>query len=237
MPDRGEALPVIWSIAGALLLTQSQTIATSYGIGLGYAAFALGIFCLVLGPIAQGFFYELYANRHDAIGASIEPWMNGKRTIFIDQVEKSYRIPNPDNPDVPRFRSIVKLARPYFRHPSLGIQKELHVEHNLGLGNRFRFRHGKGNFLGMSVILRGVDGNVVLSEHPTYESEDFGTMPVYDLRRAGWDWAIENGDMMPEELTAVEIEHEKKPSIEDKTKEVPPVPENPNTGWRLDYEQ
>ena len=51
------------------------------------------------------------------------------------------------------------------------------------------------------------------------------------------DWAIENGDMMPEELTAVEVEHEKKPSIEDKTKEAPSVPtaSTTSTGWGLDY--
>ena len=216
MPDRAEALPAIWSIAGAILITQSNSLAINYGIGLGYAAFAVGIFCLVLGPIAQGFFYELYANRHNALGASIEPWMNGKRTIFIDKVVKTFRITNPDNPDVPRFRSKIKLARPYFTHPELGLQKYLNIEHNLGLGNRFHFRNGKGNFLGMSVQLRGVDGNVVLSEHPSYESEDFATVPVYDLKRAGLDWAIENGDMMPDELTAVEVAHEKKPDIQRK---------------------
>lgn len=222
MPVLDESIPAVWSVSGAVLVVESQSLVGAYGVGIADILFFMGFVLMVVGPIFQGFLYEVYANRHDALLVSIEPWMNGKRTIFISEMERSIRIANPDNPDVPRFRTPIRLARPYFKHPQLGTQKYLHIEHNLGIGNRLRFRDGRGSFSGMSVRLRGVDGNVVLSQHPTFESDDFGTRPVFDLKRAGWDWSIENGDLMPEELTTVAPEMERIPTI--KKEEVEEMP-------------
>ena len=161
------------------------------------AAFGGGLLLMCIGPVLQGTALEHFANFNLALGATMEPWMNGKRTLYYSDTDT---IANPDaDSGGPQYRTKLQLVKPRPRHPKYGVLPYIYIDHDFDLGQRIRLRKGKGSYYGMTVSLKGIDGNVVLAEHNIPIVDDGREIPAYTLVRAGKDWKRDNGDYAPME--------------------------------------